>query len=217
MGLRDMVRFKLLRKARVTLYMHIHPFILGSLVILPLSLAAADDLAYKWVDADGVTNFSDTPPVSVNNVVEEVEPIALPGGYKIVNDPAGDYYSIDNQWKRLNAERLEREKLAMEREWARIERSRVNREKELETASIDTAPAVIYGGRPLFLHPRPLFPGHRPLHRKRHKQPAFSHSLPRKDFRSRKQKVLNKSSVGRSRGNSDLEHMRVGGLKSKCC
>lgn len=212
-----MVRFKLLRKARVTLYMHIHPFILGSLVILPLSLAAADDLAYKWVDADGVTNFSDTPPVSVNNVVEEVEPIALPGDYKIVYDPAGDYYSIDNQWKRLNAERLEREKIAMEREWARIERSRINREKELETTSFDTAPTVIYGGRPAFLHPRPFFPAHKKPHHKKHKQPAFSHSLPRKNFKHRKQKLFGRSSAGHGRGYSELEHMRVGGFKSKCC
>jgi hypothetical protein len=213
MGLRDMVGFKLIRKARVRLYMRICPFILGSLAIVPLSLAAADDRAYKWVDADGVTNFSDTPPVSVNNIVEEVEPIALPGDYKIVNDPAGDYYSIDNQWKRLNAERLEREKLAMEQEWARIERSRISREKELETASFDTTPTVIYGGRPAFLHPRPFFPGHKKMHHKKHKQPAFSHSLPHKNFKHRKQKLFGRSSAGHSRGYSELERVPARGSR----
>lgn len=202
-----MVILKLSRPARVLIYMRINPFILTILAALPMTVAAADDLAYKWVDADGVTNFSDTPPVSKSNIVEEVEPIALPGDYTIVTDPAGDYYSIDNQWKRLNAERLEREKLAMEQEWARIERSRLNRNAELEATSVDIRPGVFYGGHPAFLYPRPFIPGHKKPHHKKHKQPAFSHSLPRKEFRPRKQKLFGRSSVGHARGYSELERV----------
>jgi len=80
--------------------------------VTPHASAAA---AHKWIDADGVTHYSDKPPNSVETTL-----IELPerGALETASEngrPADDYYSISNQWQRMNQERVERERLALER------------------------------------------------------------------------------------------------------
>jgi len=92
--------------------------VLACSVALPVGAAAV----HKWVDADGVTHYSDKPPDSVETTLIELsEPLAV----KTASEdgrPADDYYSISNQWQRMNQERLERDRLNLERERIRAAR-----------------------------------------------------------------------------------------------
>jgi len=86
---------------------------------------------HKWVDADGLTHYSDEPPGAGETMLIE---LPEPAVSKSDDDekPAGDYYSISNQWQRMNQERLERERLNLER--AKIRAAR-------QTPAPDTADA----------------------------------------------------------------------------
>lgn len=81
-------------------------------IVTPASATAV----HKWVDADGVTHYSDKPPESVDTTLIE---LSEPAAVKTASEdggPADDYYSISNQWQRMNQERIERERLNLERE-----------------------------------------------------------------------------------------------------
>lgn len=69
---------------------------------------------YKWVDAEGVTHYSDAPPDAIETTLIDVPE---PGPKRAADDTQtdSDYYSITRQWERMNRERLEREKLEVER------------------------------------------------------------------------------------------------------
>ena len=69
---------------------------------------------YKWVDADGVTHYSDAAPDAAETTLIEVpEPVSGSAAEDSAADD--DYYSITRQWERMYRERLEREKLEVER------------------------------------------------------------------------------------------------------
>lgn len=93
---------------------------------LPTAQAAG---VHKWVDAQGLTHYSDEPPGAVETTLIELpQPTVAKGDDD--EKPAGDYYSISNQWQRMNQERLERERLDLER--AKIRAAR-------QTPAADTA------------------------------------------------------------------------------
>ncbi len=114
-------------------------------LVLLLAGSGAPALAstvHKWVDADGVTHYSDKqPPVTVT----AVERIDLPAASARAADHGDDYYSIANQWRRMYRERIE------------LERARQS----------DAAPR---GGDTIVIHlPEPrrsvaISPRHRPRH-----------------------------------------------------
>lgn len=138
--------------------MSVHKLIPGILVLAQLcTQAVAQGVVYTWVDIDGVTHFSDNPPVSDAVVDSRVESLAMPEGFPDPPDPDQDYYSIANQWKRMNVERVENEKLALLRMQARTERIRVENEAgKVEAVTAAALPVIVGGGH--FNHPqRPLF------------------------------------------------------------
>lgn len=77
---------------------------------------------HKWVDADGVTHYSDAPPDSIETTLIELPAPTLISTAGEDGRAADDYYSITNQWQRMNQERLERERLNLEREKIRAAR-----------------------------------------------------------------------------------------------
>lgn len=79
--------------------------ILAGLILLATASAAAQDMAYRWVDDDGVTHFSDRPPES------GVESVAVP--IPDYEPPAGPVFSYVAMLERLRA--LEREVQATRR------------------------------------------------------------------------------------------------------
>jgi len=72
--------------------------------------SAGADVVHKWVDAQGVTHYSDKPPTASATPVYQID---LPAYYSVV-DAQSDYYSIENQWRRLREERIVRDRLRLE-------------------------------------------------------------------------------------------------------
>ncbi|MEX2525656.1 MAG: DUF4124 domain-containing protein [Gammaproteobacteria bacterium] len=149
--------------------MYIRAFILCLLVTAQLpSRAAADDLVYTWVDGDGVTHFSDAPPVKAA-APGNVETMSMPTGFPDAADANEDYYSITNQWQRIQEERTARQEFTLERKRLRIEEARMERDEAMASASKsgNERPTVVYGGGfyhsqlPAFAHNSRVFFGNR--------------------------------------------------------
>lgn len=99
-----------------------------STALLGLALACgglqtvAGGPVHKWVDDDGVTHYSDEPPQSAATTLIELPKPARADSAGGSGEPQDDYYSISNQWQRMHLERLERERLNLERERIRAAR-----------------------------------------------------------------------------------------------
>lgn len=96
--------------------------VLKILFAAALCVASASVLAatvHSWVDAEGVTHFSDAAPAgaAVNSQTLEIN-----DEFPAPANAESDYYSIANQWSRLRAERDAKTKLALEKSRLRAER-----------------------------------------------------------------------------------------------
>ena len=131
------------------------------LIILSLAgcalIPAQATVIHKWVDADGVTHYSDEAPATTETPVTLID---VPANGADPEAVADDYYSITNQWERMNRERIEREKLNLEK-------------ARLEAARQSSAPQVVYVNEPaetryVIAYPRLLHRKHgwHRLHRK---------------------------------------------------
>ncbi len=77
----------------------------------PASIQAA--MVHKWIDDAGVTHYSDEPPPAGATGLERIElPPPPPRAASEIRD---HYHSIANQWRRLHRERIELERLRLER------------------------------------------------------------------------------------------------------
>ena len=92
----------------------------------------AATVVHKWVDANGITHYSDTPPEITPVQLTQIE---VPDVVVTADKTTSDYYSIANQWQRLHRERLERDRLALER-------------AKQEVARQPPEPEVVYVERP---------------------------------------------------------------------
>ncbi len=131
------------------------------LVLFIASLVASPIYAeqiHKWIDEEGVTHYSDSAPESKTEDVSVIETL---DEYTVPQNLDEDYYSITNQWLRMNEERLAREKLKLEQEKQRA-------------ASQPPPPQVIYVQEDVgygvsypyyFPYPRPKPPHIRPPQR----------------------------------------------------
>ena len=72
----------------------------GLVAMLFMAYAHAQEY-YKWVDADGVTHYGEVLP----NTDTEYESFEFPRQYTN-SDPSDNYYSIQNQLKRVQEQRL---------------------------------------------------------------------------------------------------------------
>lgn len=138
------------------------------LLLLPLSPATGGEI-FTWVDASGITHFSEQPP---ENAPGEVFRLELPPAPPFRPYPADDYYSVINQAARMETRRLQNEKLRAERLQAEAEarRARAEEQAALETAHRTTSEEETRY-YPLYLHyPRHAqrpYRGHRPRHHDR--------------------------------------------------
>jgi len=82
--------------------------ILAGCAFLPASAAVVN----KWVDADGVTHYSDEAPDPATTQVIKID---VPDTNSAKSSVENNYYSIKNQWQRLHKERIEHEKLKLEK------------------------------------------------------------------------------------------------------
>lgn len=76
---------------------------------------------HKWVDEKGITHYSDQAPAASTGVTRfEIDA----RGYAISSAlrESDRFYSIANQWKRLNRERLQRQQLALQQAALKVNR-----------------------------------------------------------------------------------------------
>jgi hypothetical protein len=154
----------------------------GLILLLAFSLAGAGEI-FTWVDASGITHFSETAPDEAATGVAEVELPPAPTG---VPDTGENYYSVINQAARMEARRLENEKLRAERLQAEAEARKARAEEQAALEAARQA-ASLEEPRyyPLYTH-YPRY-GHRPWkHRPRHPDRHYRDTGRRNYFRSRR-------------------------------
>jgi len=150
----------------------------ANLMALALLLPSAQSLSqgagslYKWEDAQGQVHYSDQPPA---DPAVPVETHPLPKQVPAEQGPEGDYYSVENQAKRLEEERRQRETARLEKERQRQEDERRAAELEALRAPPPPQEAAPQGyGYPVYVLPfRPIRPPHPPYppHQPRHHPP----------------------------------------------
>ena len=86
--------------------------------------AAQAGVVHKWVDADGTTHYSDEAPIDAQLQVNRIE---IDESEQAAVKSTDDYYSIANQWKRMHRERLERDRIALEKARLRASKQVVER------------------------------------------------------------------------------------------
>ena len=149
--------------------MHRHIIISVSLVLLASVDRASAGEIYTWKDAAGITHYSETPPPDPSL---QARPIELPELPPVMPMP-DDYYSVINQLKRMQKQRLENEKLIAERKRAEaqarqaVAEAEAQQQEQYQEAVPEYYPVYpLYGNRPRYGgHPgtRPgNWPGHRP-------------------------------------------------------
>jgi hypothetical protein len=160
-------------------------------------LQADAGAVYTWVDANGVTHFSETPPPdpSVRPAMIDLRPLPPPSDYD-------DYYSVIRQAERMERRRMENEKLEAERLQAEAEIMRARREAE---AAMQPPPDSYADTDSVYLpvYPYPAYgpgyggkrwrPGERPEHWP--DQPGYwpgqpGHSQPGPGFRPPSRRVI---------------------------
>ena len=141
---------------------------LSILLSLPASLASAAQV-YTWVDAVGVTHFSETPPP---NPATDTQLVDIQPPPTSTDAPAKDFYSVINQAERMEKSRLANEKLAAEKKQADAEASKARAEAAAlqqrsynNSTNDDTRYYPAYPYYPRYGH-RPGRPGHghKPVH-----------------------------------------------------
>jgi len=156
-------------------------------------LQAVAGTVYTWVDAQGVTHFSETPPLdpSVRPAMIDLRPPPPPTNHD-------DYYSVIRQAERMERRRLENEKLEAERLQAEAESMRARREAE---AAMQSPPDTYADTDSVYLPAYPYYPGYGPGHGYKnwhpgwHDQPGYSpgqpgHPQPGPGFRPPSRRVI---------------------------
>ena len=119
-----------------------------------LSAYAAN--VYKWVDAKGITHYSDEEPASSTTQVTLID---VPATQSVAVNAENDYYSIANQWMRLHEELIKREKIELEK-------------AKQKAALQPLAPQIVYVNEPNVNRYVVAYPG---LFHRRHDRSRFHH------------------------------------------
>lgn len=144
------------------------------LMALALLLAAAHSMPqagelYKWRDAQGQVHYSDKAPA---DPASPVETQVLPSQEPREQGPDADYYSVENQARRLEADRLQREaerrdqetqRRAEQAQAAEMEANRDRAAAEADAWEYDDYPAYSRPFRPIV--PPAVRPPHSPIQR----------------------------------------------------
>jgi|GEM_PF-1122853 len=122
---------------------------------------------HKWIDERGITHYSDEAPQSPGVTVTRLEISTHGSAGPVPSQTPGDYYSIANQWQRMQQERLQQQRLELQR--ARLS---IARQTETEPVREFDEPRTT---RYVAAYPYPIHRrhGHHYKHRRRH-----AHSSP---------------------------------------
>ncbi len=131
----------------------------GCLVLLTLLSSGSAGPVYTWVDASGITWFSDSPPTEEPVSLSLIEDLPPPAA----GIPAdGDFYSVINQARRMETRRLLNEKLTAERLQAEAEANQARAE-----ALAAQQPTIVYEDGPGgYIYP--YYPRYHKRHHNKH-------------------------------------------------
>ncbi len=89
-------------------------FIIAFLLAVAIMPVHAE-VVHKWVDAQGVTHYSDQLPKDNANATKQ---LAISNVYSKPSrvDYREDYHSVTNQWARMREERIERKQLQLDQQ-----------------------------------------------------------------------------------------------------
>lgn len=113
------------------MFKHISLFLIA-LLLLAVTIPVFAGSVHKWVDAQGVTHYSDQMPEENQNTVKQVAvtKIDVSDEYNVA-DNQQDYYSVTNQWARMREERIARKQIQLEK-------------AKIKTAQQPAVPQVVY-------------------------------------------------------------------------
>ncbi len=123
--------------------------VLAVLMTCWAGMPASAGTVHKWVDAKGITHYSDTPPEIAPAQLTQIEVSNVVG---TADKTTSDYYSIANQWQRMHRERLELDRLALEREKQKAARQPPAPEVVYVERPDENSRQVIYLGTPRLRH-----------------------------------------------------------------
>ena len=128
------------------------------LMLASMGVPVGADSLYRWVDAEGQVHFSDRAPASGPSTT--VERLPRPT-YADPDLPSG-HYAVTEQWQRLQAERLARQREQRERQ--RQARELALREREVAAAERAAGQATVTpsSGGPVWAVPQRHPPWFRP-------------------------------------------------------
>jgi hypothetical protein len=129
------------------------------LVLLTVFSGSSAGPVYRWVDGNGITWFSDLPPPDEFNSVHLIQDLPPPAPATPVD---GDFYSVINQARRMETQRLLNEKLRAERLQAEAEARRA-----LAETLAAQQPVILYENQP-GLYAYPYYPRNHHRHPGRH-------------------------------------------------
>ncbi|MEM7564656.1 MAG: DUF4124 domain-containing protein [Pseudomonadota bacterium] len=104
-----------------------------ALIVFFAVTPVSGSVIHKWVDSNGVTHYSDVAPEA-----EAASTLDIPVADSARTASTNDYYSIQNQWKRVNQERLAREKREQEQLASQKKKSRLA--KVMPAKNVEEAP-----------------------------------------------------------------------------
>jgi hypothetical protein len=126
-----------------------------SLLLVHAPVAARE--IYKWVDERGATHFGETLPVGS---VASLEVLEVRDAQVVPGVVLGDYSAILDMANRLQADRLERERLRLEREKLRLQQLKIESDSwQVNDASSPTSYYIPYYGYPRRPYPWPPYYG----------------------------------------------------------
>jgi flagellar biosynthesis GTPase FlhF len=109
----------------------------ASLTLSLLALSSAYAGMYRWVDEDGVTHYTQTPPINEEStLIEEPKPPTTPS---------------DEAWKKLNKQRSQQQSSRETRAQKKEEQKKLAEEKEIKEQNCEAARknlAILQNGPP---------------------------------------------------------------------
>ena len=136
------------------------------LIILAKAEAAMAGQIYKWTDPEGLTHYSEVPPVVID---ESVNTLAIDLSGYLGNAGNDDYYSVVNQVKRMEESRHKKERLRLERDAQRLAERKARRKKEPVQVVIQRPSYPVYRYVPVF-RAHGLNKHRKKHHHKRHRE-----------------------------------------------
>ena len=122
---------------------------LFAIALLTSSLFAGAQAAaiHKWVDEKGVTHYSDQAPTAATSSVTQLDVDTRTGTTQASAQSSGNYYSIANQWQRMNQERLQQRQLDLQRAAISLEAQALRSSTEEKVESEPASYVVAYPRR----------------------------------------------------------------------